>query len=506
MTSTIGISNSPVTKKFTRRDLENACRKSLPSRKESMKTQRGQIELASRKAAGAESQLKSLDAGVKMCARKYNDCKAKADRLEGQLQQKRDSLIELNRECNVLDHMVEGNNEEAKQIESLKKEIQEANTLAEDKKHYRFKLNHMYMRQRKNAITVDAHMSELASTLASAKTEKRRCQKLLAELDSSVTSSLHDYEKIEKEIQLERSNREAELATKQIEVENAEKMEEWRNDQETNRKDFQQTLVGSNQADKENKLRRIKELESELKSMSKVADMRLSGKDCSEEAFMHIKRETGVNSVEEMVEKIISRQDQSNSLLNEKIEAEERLSLAKKRLDASREAFNHLKSSGTGDTELNRNLVDSVNNDIEKERGDGKILKSINGRLDTILVGLRQGGMGLYQRLLPFHQTFLDGDHAPILNETFNKNAMDVANDTLEMLQIVQEIVVKMLHAIGGVENIVGDARSSQLKEQTPSMAKLENPNLGEHNCRIRARVSQFVPYLNLRFGGYLVH
>jgi len=485
----IAISNTSDSKKFTRKDLENACRKVAPSRSDAIsKRQRDQIDFSANKVAGAESQLKSLDTGVKVCARKYNECKARTNRLQEQLAKRRDELIELKRERDALDLMVEGNNKEAKKITKLKSVIITANKASEANLHYRLMLNHMHLRQRKNSMVVDAHMSELAATVSSAETEKQRCQKMLGEIESSATVALHEYEQMLPEVEIERAHREQEMTNKQLEVENAETMETWRNKQESNRIDFQQALTGGHEIEKESKMKMIKELEGELKVLSKNSDMKSSGKDSSEEAFMHIKRATGVNSLEEMVEKFTSRQDQSDRLINEKIEAEERLSSAKNRLQASHDQSSQLRSNGSGETELNRSLIADVSAKIEKERSEGKIFKSTNSRLDAVLVGLRQGGMGLYQRLLTFHPTLLDGD-APALNNNMPSNAIDTASDTLEMLKIVQNILWKMLNAVGGIDMVCKSQKSPKLDLRRESISKLQNPNLGENNCRIQVTV-----------------
>lgn len=486
----IVISSASDPKRFTRKDLENACRKTAPSKNEALsKRQRDQIDLSTNKSAGTECQLKSLDSGVKVCARKYNECKSKVNLLEEQLAKRKDELIELNRERNSLDLMVQGNNKEAKKITKLKNDIITANKSSEAKMHYRLMLNHMHLRQRKNSMSVDAHMSELAATVSSSESERDRCKKMLGGIESGTMTALHEYELMVSEIEIERSHRDQDMIKKNLEVQNAQKMEAWRNTQESNRIDFQQALSGSHELEKESKLRIIKELEGELKVLGKTTDMKSSGKDSSEEAFMHIKRATGVNSLEEMVNKFTSRQDQSNRLINEKIEAEDRLLSAKKRLQASYNLFSQLRSNGSGETELNRSFIKDVSQKIERERAEGKILKSTIGRLDAVLVGLRQGGMGLYQRLLPFHPTLLDGN-APPLNNNMPSNAIDTANDTLEMLIIVQKILWKMLDVVGGINVVHSSQKFQKPALRRESISKLENPNLGENNCRIQVKVS----------------
>ena len=102
----------------TRQDLEKACRRVKPglSRKRADKVYTPLSKASAASTTGAENQLKSLDAGVKICARKFNEWKAKADKLQKQLNQKQDDLIELKREKNALGQMFEGTNGESKKI------------------------------------------------------------------------------------------------------------------------------------------------------------------------------------------------------------------------------------------------------------------------------------------------------------------------------------------------------------------------------------------------------
>jgi len=487
------LSNSTDLKKFTRKDLENACRRITPSQKDNgIKRQRGQVEfLPTHQVVGAESQLKSLDTGVKLCARKYNEWKAKADKLQEQLAQKRDILIELTREEDALDQMIQGNNRESKKISKLKSEISGTNNASESNLHYRLQLNYLHLRQRKNAMAVDAHMSELANTLSSSQNELARRTKMLGEIESGTSTAMNAYEQQAIEVTIERNGREQEMAGKEIEVENAQKMEAWRSSQESNRKDFQQALIGGREMEKDAKLIRIKELEGELKLLNKNSELKSNGEDSSEEAFLNIKRATGVNSLEDVVEKFTNRQVQKRRLISEKAEAEERLLSAKNKLQACHDKRSQLRSNGSGETEFSRSLLVDASEAIEEERSEGKILKSTNSRLDTVIVGLRQGGMGLYQRLLPFHTTLLDGD-APLLNNSFTSNAIDTANDTLEMLKVAQQILSKMLDAVGGID-VVCKQITSKPNLRRESISKIENPNLGENNCRIQAKVRKNV-------------
>ena len=483
-------------KKFNRKELEEACRRLNPNRNEiaGEKLQKAQQEMdigLQKGGSGAESQVRSLDLSVKVCARKYNECKARADRLEEELESKRDKIIELQREGGVLEDMVKGNNKEAKKITKLNKDITDANDSSDSKMRYRLQLNHMHQRQRKNAIVVDAHMSEMSTALTSAEKERNRCLKMLGEIDSGVTAAFHDLDTATHEIKVERSKREQMLNNKKVEVSNAEKLEQWRNEQETNRREFEQSLGGSFQIEKESRINLIKEREEDLDKLSRDIEEKTNGRGSSEEAFMKIKKVTGVNDLGEMVEKLTNFEAQRHRLQCEKKDAEDRLEAAKMSFQNSQKRYAALKANGLGqETEINREVITDIKSKIEEEQAESKILRSTNSRLEAVIVGLRQGGMGLYQRLLPFHSTLLDGD-APILKESATVSVVDVANDTLEMLKTAQQVIIKMVDAIGGMDRI-SRSKHEKTRERKESIEKLENPNLGANNCRIRAQVCSF--------------
>ena len=145
----IALSNTSDVRKFTRRELEEACCK-LPQKnyrhtegRNKRLTKSKHEQLVKQGDADTESQVKTLDSGVKICARKYNECKAHADRLDESLIKRKDELIELEREAAVLQDMILGKNFEAKKISKLTAEIAVTNKNAEEKLTYRLKLNHI---------------------------------------------------------------------------------------------------------------------------------------------------------------------------------------------------------------------------------------------------------------------------------------------------------------------------------------------------------------------------
>ena len=87
--------------------------------------------------------------------------------------------------------------------------------------------------------------------------------------------------------------------------------------------------------------------------------------------------------------------------------------------------------------------------------------------------------------------TFLEGE-APQLSERDTTSAIQGAYDTVEILEVSEKILEKMLAEVGGVECISNTNKLSPsyrgLRENSDVDETLENPNLGESNCRIQVK------------------
>ena len=136
-----------------------------------------------------------------------------------------------------------------------------------------------------------------------------------------------------------------------------------------------------------------------------------------EEAFIQIRQATGVNSLEEMVEKFMGQGTNKQALTTEKTEAEKRLAEVRAQQTALEKKFVALKASGVGGTELNREIYDRLDDEIVKAREELKANAAANKRLESVLVSVRLGAVGLAQRLGPF-QNLLDREAEDELPKT----------------------------------------------------------------------------------------
>lgn len=87
-----------------------------------------------------------------------------------------------------------------------------------------------------------------------------------------------------------------------------------------------------------------------------------------EATFARIRQATGVNTLEEMVLKLANQSTNHTTLEEEKREAESKLSAAKAARQSEDTRFSCMKASGVGNTELNREISNKLNDEIQESR------------------------------------------------------------------------------------------------------------------------------------------
>ena len=483
-------------KRFTRDELEDACRRNkakdiaamAASRKRNaIAVQNQRVTQSGADPVDASGQLRLLDVGVKLCARKCNDAKAQADRLEEEVKSQNRELFELNCEANALHEMLEGNHADVRKIASLEAEIHDADNCSEEMLLYRHQLNHMHQRLENDSVSLDGQLGEISAALSTEEKERVCSQKMLAELELSLACASIELDETIRDTRVVEDERKHDLAMKQQDATSAGRMEEWNKARVRSNLALNASLADANRSERERLQRTIRERQSQLKDLRKSMGEHAAKLMSLEESFMHIEQGTGVNSIAAMVRKMTYHEEHHLQLMQEKKDTEERLKADKASFSNDKEELDRLKTKGIGSTELNREILDDIKGSITSEKKGGKITKSTNKRLESLLVGLRNGGIGLYNRLLPFHSTLLDGD-APKLGELTPSNAIQTASDTMEMISFTEKILGKMLTEIGGIRFV--QPKAGRGKED--DFASPTN----EINCRVAPKVRRSCAFM----------
>jgi len=479
-------------KQFTRNELVQEAQRFKAKDIAALSTSRQRAILAVQKQREAQQrgsdhvdacgQMRSLDAGVKLCARKYNDAKAEADKLDEEVRSRCDDLIELERESKALHEMLEGNNADARKISRLSAEIQETNDSSDRILLYRHQLNFMRQRVRKNSVTMDFHIEEMSDTLSSAEKEREWRKKMLAEVESGLSCASVELEETIRDTTIAEERRVRELMELQSEAEDAARMEEWNRERMNTNLALHESFRDTNKDERERLQKAMRERNAQLQLLHKALEESAVKLGKFDECFAHIKHTTGVNSLKEMIMKISQHDTTHQRLVKEKKEAEDRLREAKLSLSNDQHSLDEMKTNGLGDIEWNRDVLDLIQASIADEKAEVKIAKSANERLEELLVGIRQGSNGLFNRLLPFHSTLFLVEEAPKLGDIDLTNATQVASEVLEVIQFTENTLGKILSEVGGIRLIpkFDAGNQSQSRPQTPGGQDL--------NCRVSAK------------------
>lgn len=484
-------SSTGISKQFTRHELQDASRRFKTKDIAAMAASRQRAILAVQKQREASQrgsnhvdacgQMRSLDVGVKMCARKYNDAKAEADRLDDEVRSRCDDLIGLERESKALHEMLEGNNSDAKKITRISAEIEETNDCSDRILLYRHQLNYMRQRVRKNSVTMDSHVEEMSDTLSSAEKEREWRKKMLAEVESGLSCASIELDETSQDTKIAEDRRMRELIALRSEAEDAARMEEWNRERMNTNLALHESFRDTNKDERERLQKAMRERKAQLQVLHKTLEENAVRLGEVDECLAHIKQTTGVNSLKEMIMKISQHDTTRQRLVKEKKEAEERLKEAKQSLSNDQDSLDRMKTNGVGDIEWNRDVLEEIQASIADEKAEVKIAESANERLGELLVGIRQGSNGLFNRLLPFHSTLFLAEEAPQLGDIDLTNATQVASEVLEVIQFTEKTLGRILSEIGGIRLVPKLDAGSQSRPQTPGQ---------DLNCRVSPKAA----------------
>ena len=125
--------------------------------------------------------------------------------------------------------------------------------------------------------------------------------------------------------------------------------------------------------EEERLLRQVRERREESERLAAANKARAQRAAELENAFLDIKKATGVNTLEEMVEKFLGQGANRASLEEEKADAEDRLAKVKAQKEAAERRFAELKASGAGETELSRETYDKMDKEIAEVKAQLKV-------------------------------------------------------------------------------------------------------------------------------------
>eukprot|EP00604_Paraphysomonas_vestita_P001656 CAMPEP_0174822020 /NCGR_PEP_ID=MMETSP1107-20130205/12587_1 /TAXON_ID=36770 /ORGANISM="Paraphysomonas vestita, Strain GFlagA" /LENGTH=421 /DNA_ID=CAMNT_0016039881 /DNA_START=486 /DNA_END=1748 /DNA_ORIENTATION=+ len=248
----------------------------------------------------------------------------------------------------------------------------------------------------------------------------------------------------------------------------------------------------------------LKEKEEKTKKLQRANEESQRKVTAMDDAFMKIKQITGMQSLDDMLEKFTVQRINKKNLEKEVAEVELRLNEAKRMITKTEQAFQERKSSGVGENENNRDPTSNVEAKIQEARNLYKITKAGSDRLHAVLIALQQGAHGLLQRVQPY-LSLVDVGVFELTSSSAAGEESELWAETMDALGTAEQVLSKMLEIISGGETSptklpAGSVESGRydfgrdgdsIGTEPPSMTT----NVRIRSRRIRREAEEFEPY-----------
>jgi len=435
-------------------------------------------------------QLSIVENDVNDSARRYNDLHILCDRKTQELKSRLDELDSLKSEYEGLVSMKKGKTNESDRITQLEKQIREVTLDIAHKTHYQRQLEHVLQRLRRNQLKFDGHLNGMEEARRGVLKEFEEVSLLRRTVDAGLVRAHYIAQEAKDKLEICNKERGILLAKRRVEKKNAIHLQEWMRNRAVEKAKLATELRGDLTKEEEGLLRRqLREKEENTRKLQRANEESQKKITAMEDAFMLIKQVTGVSSLEEIVEKFSNQRINKKNLEKDVRDTEHKLADAKKNAAETEDMFQDAKASGSGADDLNRELIDRMEEEIASARNELKITKAATERLGTVLVALRQGAHGLLQRIQPYKELVND---SPVFELTTVADEDDSSAETMDALSNAEQCLSKMLEIIGSAGDV--SPTKFSVTEDEGMFQGLEGSGFAthpsKHNVRVRSRIN----------------
>ncbi len=448
--------------------------------------------------------------------RRYNDLKTTNERLTNELKSKLDRLNEEKKNFEALDSMRKAETDEGFRIEKLREEIGTVEGEIFKLNQYTRQLEHMSSRLKRNQVKFDAHMTGMEEVMASIQREGMEVRLMRKSLDAGLAKAMLVYEETQGRLAVARKDRDSSIAIRRSEYANAQVLEEWMRQRESEKEALAKELRGELTQEEENFLRaQIASKQDKVRSLQRLNEECNKRYIAMEEAFSQLKQVTGVSSLVDMYDKFSNQKGKKSDLLQEVRDAEARLEAVKQAQLKYEETFSELRASGGASNEKSptalvptgapsvadeaaKDSTEHLESTIDAAKKDCKVARASSDRLESVLLGLQQGANGLHSRVQPYmHLT--DGG---VFELTQAVDDSQPWADTLEHLSLAEQVLSKMMEVLSGAaEGVQSPSKwmAAALDEEEEDEMSIDSHSVGTigeapsyaYNVRIKSKKLQ---------------
>lgn len=363
--------------------------------------------------AGQDDEITRVSSELNSKRTQFDQLKHKVKKLTEDLDLKRDQFKELELEAAKV------NDEDSpltRKIRLLENRLDKAMIKYNEAQSIRKTYEQIVKRLKEERVGFDNQLAALERTLNAKKHDYEELLLLSGDANHAKEMAIVELERVKQLAKMDHERRVKELREKEGIVQNKLDMKEKAKQREQLRRDIIAEAAGDLGADEEEKLK--SSLALNRMQSSQIAEESAAQRkkiDVYEEAFRKIKEATGVSDVNEVIQKIVSQEDQQNNLMQLTAENTAKIEKMNEEAQALKGRVEQLKYSAPNTRTGARKMVDNYEERLTEATTRLDRAKDKYERLAKILINVKAGIDHLTEKLETVRE---DGQQLSMSDET----------------------------------------------------------------------------------------
>jgi hypothetical protein len=449
----------------------------------------------------------ALQTEVRELRNQYNSLRDTHRRLRANISDASNKLNYLKREDDVEENRRVG----MEQIEKQRFELEKAKKMLEDTLNYRRTLNYMTTRLKDERLTYDNTLKAYEEALEVRRAEGSEVRALAAEVRMAKTQEERELARLKQLTAKERVYWKEQIAEKRKEAKKREEQKRWAEERKrAEEEDDEESSGGGNEGKKQasTKLHIISTNKLDLNAIRAKVDE-------YQRAFTEIRLATGLNSVDEMIERYNQHTSHTESMDRQILEIRTEVErLTERRMEMQRK-LETIKFSGAGSTDFNHDMIDKLSREGDEARRKLKIVREEHDKVEKMNLEVKQSIDAMARKLDSVKIETPNGEPTkPSSNASANEgkenkssiNDNDGVMATIKLIGRIEEKMTQLVEALdaggdgGGGGGTDGDSGSGAVGDLQNIMETLLSKN--KFNVRVRPNTPTSKEHMLLKGAG----
>eukprot|EP00946_MAST-07B_sp_MAST-7B-sp1_P001203 g1203.t1 len=454
--------------------------------------------------------VESLQTEVRGLRTQYNGLRDTHRRLRAQISDYSHKLNYLKREDDVEENRRLG----MEQIEKQRRELDKAKKMLENTLNYRRTLNFMTNRLKEERLTYDNTLKAYEEALEVRRAEAAEVRALAAEVRMAKTQEERELARLKTLVTKERLYWQQQVDERRREARKREEQKRWA--EERKRKEDEEDESGEGGKESEGKNSEKNRSNKLVTISTKKLDLNALRAKVDEysRAFTEIRLATGLNNVDDMIERYnqhTAHTDEMDSQIAEIRSEVERLTGRRAEMQRKLEA---IKFSGAGTTDFNHDMIDKLSREGDEARRKLKVIREEHEKVEKMNLEVKQSIDAMARKLSSVTIETPGGIISGTAGKDFDsKEAPNVsaAGDdngvaaTIKQIALIEERMTQLMEVLDAGGDAAGDrsgdaGAAGAVSDLQNMMETLLSKN--KFNVRVRPSTPTSKEHLLLRGAG----